>query len=107
MFRKRDRVALAVPTALLVIAVIGVPVMVLGPNGLPRHRRLAAQLRAQQEENRRLTREVLRLHGARRARRPRRVAEAARARGGAARAALARLSRTARPRTGRVPRPGA
>ena len=61
MFRKRDRVALAVPTALLVIAVIGVPVMVLGPNGLPRHRRLAAQLNAQREENRRLTHQVVQL----------------------------------------------
>ena len=51
----------AVPAALLVIAVVGVPVMVLGPHGLPRHRRLAAQLHAQREENRRLTRQVLQL----------------------------------------------
>lgn len=56
-----ERMIVAVPAALLVIAVVGVPVMVLGSNGLPRHRRLAAQLHAQREENRRLTRQVLQL----------------------------------------------
>jgi cell division protein FtsB len=56
MSRVRDRIALGVPTALLVTAVVGVPAMVLGPNGLPRHRRLDAQLTAQLEENRRLHR---------------------------------------------------
>jgi cell division protein FtsB len=61
MSRFRDRVALAVPTTLLLIAVVGVPVMVLGPAGLPRHRRLSAQLQAQREENRRLARQVLQL----------------------------------------------
>jgi cell division protein FtsB len=54
----RDRFALAIPTVLLASAVIGVAIMVLGPNGLPRHRRLAAQLHAQLEENRRLARQV-------------------------------------------------
>lgn len=57
----RGRLSLAVPALLLGIAVVGVPVLVLGPNGLPRHRRLAAQLHAQREENRRLAREVLQL----------------------------------------------
>lgn len=57
----RERLALSVPATVLVLAVVGVPVMVFGANGLPRHRRLAAQLQAQREENRRLTREVLQL----------------------------------------------
>ena len=61
VFSFREGLALAVPSALLVSALIGVPVMVLGPNGLPRHRRLAAQLHAQLEENRRLARQVLQL----------------------------------------------
>lgn len=61
MSRFRERLELAVPTTLLVLAVIGVPVMVLGPQGLPRHRRMGAQLSAQREENRRLTRQVLQL----------------------------------------------
>ncbi len=54
----RERVALAVPTTILVLAVVGVPVMVLGSEGLPRHRRLQAQLDAQRDENRRLARDV-------------------------------------------------
>jgi cell division protein FtsB len=57
----RERLALVVPTLLLLSAVVGVPAMVLGPAGLPRHRRLAAQLHAQLDENRRLTRQVLQL----------------------------------------------
>jgi cell division protein FtsB len=57
----RARLSLAVPTVLLLTAVVGVPVMVLGPAGLPRHRRLAAQLNAQREENRRLARQVIQL----------------------------------------------
>lgn len=57
----RQRIALAVPTTVLIIATFGVPFMVLGPNGLPRHRRMSAQLDAQREENRRLARQVLQL----------------------------------------------
>ncbi|MFO0563482.1 MAG: septum formation initiator family protein [Polyangiales bacterium] len=57
----RERIALAVPTTILVLAVVGVPVMVLGSEGLPRHRRLQSQLDAQREENRRLGREVQQL----------------------------------------------
>ncbi len=57
----RERLMAAVPATLLVVAVVGVPTMVLGSNGLPRHRRLAAQLHAQREENRRLTRQVQQL----------------------------------------------
>lgn len=60
----RERIALAVPTAILVLAVVGVPVMVLGNEGLPRYRRLQAQLDAQREENRRLAREVQQLEAA-------------------------------------------
>lgn len=54
----RERFSLAVPLAVLVVTIISVPVMVLGPNGLPRHRRLAAQIEAQQQENTRLAREL-------------------------------------------------
>jgi len=54
----RDRLALAVPAAVLVVATVGVPAMVLGPNGLPRHRRMVAQLQAQREENHRLSRQL-------------------------------------------------
>jgi cell division protein FtsB len=57
----RERIALAVPATILVLAVVGVPVMVLGSEGLPRNRRLVAQLDAQREENRRLAREVQQL----------------------------------------------
>lgn len=60
----RERIALAVPTTILVLAVVGVPVMVLGSEGLPRHRRLQAQLDAQREENRRLGRDVQQLEAA-------------------------------------------
>lgn len=57
----RERIALAVPTTVLILATVGVPIMVLGPNGLPRHRRMAAQLTAQREENHRLARQTLQL----------------------------------------------
>jgi len=57
----RQRIALAVPTTVLIMATFGVPWMVLGPNGLPRHRRMTAQLSAQREENRRLARQALQL----------------------------------------------
>lgn len=57
----REKIALGVPAAILVVAVIGVPLMVLGNAGLPRNRRLLAQLDAQREENRRLAREVTHL----------------------------------------------
>ncbi len=43
------------------MTVIAVPVMVVGPNGLPRHRRLAAQIEAQREENLRLGRQLVQL----------------------------------------------
>ncbi len=57
----RERIALAIPATILVLAVVGVPVMVLGSEGLPRNRRLLAQLDAQREENRRLARDVQQL----------------------------------------------
>lgn len=56
-----ERLALAVPLLVLCITLVAVPMMVFGPNGLPRHRRLRAQLSAQLEENRRLAREVIRV----------------------------------------------
>lgn len=61
MSSARERLSLSVPLAVLVATLIAVPVMVLGANGMPRHRRLAAQLDAQQQENRRLARELLTL----------------------------------------------
>jgi len=57
----RDRLALVIPLSLLALAVVSVPTMVLGPDGLSRHRRLSAQLTAQRGENRRLARELLQL----------------------------------------------
>lgn len=57
----RERLALALPLAVLALAVVSVPVMVLGPDGVSRHRRLAAQLDAQRQENRRLARDLLQL----------------------------------------------
>lgn len=57
----RTRLALGLPLLLLLVTVIGVPTMIFGPNGLPRHRRIRAQLAAQLEENHRLANELLRL----------------------------------------------
>ena len=59
----RQRFALVVPLAVLAITVVSVPAMVLGPDGLRRHRRLSAQMEAHRQENRRLARELLRLNG--------------------------------------------
>lgn len=57
----RDRLALGIPLAVLGLAMIAVPTMALGPDGVARHRRLSAQLSAQRGENRRLARELLQL----------------------------------------------
>ncbi len=57
----RTRLTLGLPLLLLLVTVIGVPTMIFGPNGLPRHRRLRAQLSAQLEENHRLASDLLRL----------------------------------------------
>lgn len=57
----RARFTLALPLFLLLVTVIGVPTMIFGANGLPRHRRLRAQLTAQLDENHRLATELLRL----------------------------------------------
>ena len=59
MSRLRERLSLGVPLGVLVITVLAVPVMVLGDNGLPRHRRLVAQVEAQHQENLRLGRQLL------------------------------------------------
>ncbi|MBL8600990.1 MAG: septum formation initiator family protein [Myxococcales bacterium] len=57
----RERMALALPLGVLALAVISVPAMVFGPDGLSRHRRLSAQLVAQRQENQRLARELIQL----------------------------------------------
>ena len=57
----RERFALGVPLAVLVVTIVAVPVMVFGTDGLPRHRRLRAQIEGQKEENRRLARQLLHL----------------------------------------------
>lgn len=57
----RERFILGVPLAVLAMTIVAVPVMVLGSNGLPRHRRLRAQLEAQRQENVRLARQLLQL----------------------------------------------
>ena len=57
----RERVAVGIPLAVLAATLISVPAMVFGPEGLPRHRRLRAQLEAQRQENARLTRDLARL----------------------------------------------
>jgi cell division protein FtsB len=61
MVSPRDRLVLALPVMVLALTVFAVPVMALGPNGLPRHRRLSAQLAAQRAENLRLRRQLVRL----------------------------------------------
>ncbi len=57
----RERFALVVPLAVLAVTVVSVPAMVMGPDGLRRHRRLSAQMEAHRQENRRLGRELTRL----------------------------------------------
>lgn len=57
----QERVAVSIPLAVLAATLIAVPVMVFGPEGMPRHRRLKSQLEAQRQENARLVREFARL----------------------------------------------
>lgn len=61
MTPSQERLAVSIPLAVLAATLIAVPVMVFGPEGLPRHRRLRAQLEAQRQENARLVREVTRI----------------------------------------------
>lgn len=61
MHALRTRLTLGLPLLLLIVTVIAVPTMIFGANGLPRHRRLRAQLAAQLEENHRLASDLLRL----------------------------------------------
>ena len=61
MLALRARLTLGFPLLLLAVTIVGVPTMIFGSNGLPRHRRLRAQLSAQVEENHRLATELLRL----------------------------------------------
>lgn len=49
------------PMALLVLAIVSVPIMVLEPQGLPRYRSLEAELREIQRDNEGLAHEVRRL----------------------------------------------
>lgn len=52
---------MGIPLAVLAVTVISVPAMVFGPEGLPRHRRLRAQLEAQRQQNAELARDLARL----------------------------------------------
>ncbi|MFO0714524.1 MAG: septum formation initiator family protein [Sandaracinus sp.] len=49
------------PMALLVLAIVSVPIMVLEPQGLPRYRSLEAELREIERDNDGLSHEVRRL----------------------------------------------
>ncbi|GAB4195130.1 MAG: hypothetical protein OHK0013_01040 [Sandaracinaceae bacterium] len=49
------------PMAMLLVAIVSVPLMVLEPQGLPRYRALEAELREIQRENEALAHEVRRL----------------------------------------------
>ncbi|EYF07987.1 Cell division protein DivIC (FtsB) [Chondromyces apiculatus DSM 436] len=51
------------PVAMLVIAVVGAPVMILAPQGLPRLRSLERELTQVEDENAELTREIEALRG--------------------------------------------
>src|SRR4051812_15066931 len=53
----------ALPLAILAVAVIGVPVLVLEPHGLPRLRSLERDLEQVDNENRAVEREIVRLRG--------------------------------------------
>lgn len=51
------------PIAVLVVALVGAPVLIFSPEGLPRLRGLERELAAVDEENRRLEREIEELRG--------------------------------------------
>ena len=51
------------PVAILVVAVVGAPVLIFSPHGLPRLRGLEKELRDVEDENADLRREIDALHG--------------------------------------------
>lgn len=51
------------PIAVLVVAVVGAPVMIFSPQGLPRLRELERELADVEEENAELTRQIEALRG--------------------------------------------
>ena len=51
------------PIAVLVVALVGAPILIFSPEGLPRLRGLERELAAVDEENRRLEREIEELRG--------------------------------------------
>ena len=51
------------PIAVLVVALVGAPVLIFSPEGLPRLRGLERELAAVDDENRRLEREIEELRG--------------------------------------------
>lgn len=53
----------ALPVAILIVAVIGAPVLIFSPQGLPRLRGLEKELADVQDENADLRREIDALHG--------------------------------------------
>ncbi|MCS6798162.1 MAG: septum formation initiator family protein [Myxococcota bacterium] len=62
MQRVAHTLAWALPLALLLTAIVAVPVMMFEPGGLPRWRALRQELRQLNEHNERLRLEVERLH---------------------------------------------
>ncbi len=53
----------ALPVAILIVAVIGAPVLIFSPQGLPRLRGLEKELADVQDENADLRRDIEALHG--------------------------------------------
>ena len=63
MARLRLLVERFLPIGILVLALVGAPLMIFAPEGLPRLRGLERELQSVQEENRQLEREIDDLRG--------------------------------------------
>lgn len=63
MVRLRLLVERILPIAVLVLALVGAPIMIFAPEGLPRLRGLERELSGVQDENRQLEREIEDLRG--------------------------------------------
>ncbi len=63
MKRLAPLVERVLPIAILVVALVGAPVLIFSPEGLPRLRGLERELAAVDEENKRVEREIEELRG--------------------------------------------
>ncbi len=63
MVRLRQLLERVLPIAVLILALVGAPLMIFAPEGLPRLRSLERELDGVQEENRELEREIDELRG--------------------------------------------